>query len=70
MPLNEKFSYRLYINVGKILVSASGTFLDNKLHTHPFSGCTPQLCCTYVFLFYYCFTVSSTEGLQQHVLQP
>ena len=24
----------------------------------------------YSILFYYCFTVSSTEGLQQHVLQP
>ena len=23
-----------------------------------------------ILLFYYCFTVSSTEGLQQHVLQP
>jgi len=22
------------------------------------------------FLFYYCFTVTSTDGLQQHVLQP
>ena len=25
---------------------------------------------SYSILFYYCFTMSSTEGLHQHVLQP